>query len=578
MDKRFRILAVDDEYVNIQLIKSVLGGEYDILTAQNGHEAIDQIEQDKPDLILLDVMMPDITGFEVCKIIKADERFADIPVIFLTGLDTLEGQLQGLELGGIDYLTKPINLALFRLRVRNHLAVKEQRDLLVRQKAELEAAFVRIKQTEKAMSDNLQFVTTLLDTVPSPIFYKDASCKYLGCNRAYTQLTGLSPEYLLGKTFSDIAVDLELAANYHTKDQELLQNPGIQIFEQRVQVSPGEFRDFEYYKSTYRDASGTIAGLVCVKLDITERKRAEEEQIKFNTVVDCLGEGISIKDLDFRIQYQNRSVTELFGDLIGSACYEVFGRTEPCQDCPTIKTLNDGRIHSACRSYQQDGVTLDIESTASLLRDARGEIIGSVEIVRDISERIRNEQTIREMAFHDPLTGLANRRLFEDRLEQAIANARRHDMKFGLMSLDLDHFKEINDSIGHEAGDLVLIEAAERIKTCCKRDSDTISRQGGDEFCIIIDDCGDREQLTAIAEKLLIQFSQPFQLAGSPLEVTTSIGISIFPDNGSAKKELEILSDRAMYAAKKAGRNTYRFWEPNFPTVALSKALLDSTC
>jgi diguanylate cyclase len=134
-------------------------------------------------------------------------------------------------------------------------------------------------------------------------------------------------------------------------------------------------------------------------------------------------------------------------------------------------------------------------------------------------------------------------------------------VQFGLLTLDLDYFKCVNDTFGHEAGDQVLLEAAERIKTCCKRDLDTISRQGGDEFCIIFTDCGGREQLTAIAEKLLEQFARPFQLADARTEVTTSIGISIFPDNGSVMKELEIASDRAMYAAKKAGRNTYRFWE-----------------
>jgi len=148
MDKRFRILAVDDEYVNTQLIKSVLVEEYDILTALNGHEAVEVIERYLPDLILLDVMMPDIDGFEVCRIIKADERFAHIPVIFLSALDSQDNQLLGLELGGIDYLTKPINLPLLKVRVRNHLALKEQRDLLVRQKAELEAALAQVKQLE----------------------------------------------------------------------------------------------------------------------------------------------------------------------------------------------------------------------------------------------------------------------------------------------------------------------------------------------------------------------------------------------------------------------------------------------
>jgi diguanylate cyclase (GGDEF)-like protein len=107
----------------------------------------------------------------------------------------------------------------------------------------------------------------------------------------------------------------------------------------------------------------------------------------------------------------------------------------------------------------------------------------------------------------------------------------------------------------------VLREAADRIRTCCKRDLDTISRHGGDEFCVIITDCGGKEQLSAIVDQLLAQFARPFQLAGSLVKVTTSIGISIFPDNGTERKELEIASDRAMYAAKKAGRNTYRFWE-----------------
>jgi diguanylate cyclase (GGDEF)-like protein len=292
------------------------------------------------------------------------------------------------------------------------------------------------------------------------------------------------------------------------------------------------------------------------------RQQLEYERGKFQTVVDCLGEGISITDLEYRVLYQNRAMTEMFGNLTGSACYEIFGLKGPCSDCPTIEALNDGRTHSACRKFQRDGALFHIESSASLLKDSHGTITGIVEIFRDISERVLNEQTIREMAFLDPLTGLANRRLFEDRLEQTLAKSRRYGMQFGLLTLDLDNFKEINDNYGHTAGDQVLREAADRIRVCCKRDLDTISRYGGDEFCIIYTDCSGREQLASIAEQLLVQFTQPFQIAGSLVSVTTSIGVSIFPDNGSEIKELEIASDRAMYAAKKAGRNTCRFWEP----------------
>jgi DNA-binding response OmpR family regulator len=148
MNNRSKILVVDDDSVNTLLISSALKDEYDILTALNGHDAIDLLKEHKPDLILLDVMMPDLSGFEVCSIIKQDAEFADIPVIFLTALNTHDGEMQGLELGGIDYITKPLNFALLKLRVRNHIALKEQRDLLVRQKEELEAAFARVKQLE----------------------------------------------------------------------------------------------------------------------------------------------------------------------------------------------------------------------------------------------------------------------------------------------------------------------------------------------------------------------------------------------------------------------------------------------
>jgi diguanylate cyclase (GGDEF)-like protein len=293
-----------------------------------------------------------------------------------------------------------------------------------------------------------------------------------------------------------------------------------------------------------------------------DRQRLEDEREKFHAVVESLGVGIIIKDLEYRIQYQNKVMTEMYGDRTGSTCYSYFGFTEPCNNCSTILAQEDGKPHTSCRDRQIRGATLHVESTASLLRDARGSITGTVEIVRDISERIHKERLIRELAFLDPLTGLFNRRLFEDRLEQAIAKSRRYGIQFGLLTLDLDNFKEINDSFGHEAGDRVLREAADRIRVCCKRDLDTISRQGGDEFCVIVTDCGGKEQLAAIAEELLLRFTQPFLIEGSQAQVTMSIGISIFPDNGSEMKELEIASDRAMYAAKKAGRNTFRFWEP----------------
>lgn len=294
---------------------------------------------------------------------------------------------------------------------------------------------------------------------------------------------------------------------------------------------------------------------------IAARKRLEDEQGKFYAVVESLGEGILIKDLDYRILYQNNAMTKIFGDRVGTSCYELFDLNTPCQDCPTIRAMQDGQVHSTNRGFQRNGATFHIESTASLLLDSQGAVTGAVEIIRDITERINNEKTIREMAFHDQLTGLSNRRLFEDRLGQTIAKSIRYGMKFGLFYLDLDHFKAINDTLGHEAGDMVLIETGERIRSCCKRDVDTIGRQGGDEFCIIITDCGERKQLEMIAEKLLHSFSFPFKVGNSDITVTASIGISMFPDDGTDPKSIEAAADKAMYSAKRSGRNTHIFFD-----------------
>jgi len=156
MDKRFSILAVDDEPVNIELMIAALKDDYEIFTALSGQDAVELLEEQIPDLILLDVMMPDVSGYDVCRIIKADERFVEIPVIFLTSLDSHEGELQGLELGGIDYLTKPTNFDLLKLRIRNHIVQKARNDLmkeqvvqLARQKEELAQMLAEEKHAEE---------------------------------------------------------------------------------------------------------------------------------------------------------------------------------------------------------------------------------------------------------------------------------------------------------------------------------------------------------------------------------------------------------------------------------------------
>jgi len=148
VNKRHTILVVDDDPGNIMILTSLLKDEYDIMSALNGHDAIDQLKVHKPDLILLDVMMPEINGYEVCSMIKSDAAVADVPVIFLTSLDTSDAELKGLEVGGIDYLKKPVQHLLLRQRVRNHLLLKDQLDLHKQMNEKLEAALAQVKHLE----------------------------------------------------------------------------------------------------------------------------------------------------------------------------------------------------------------------------------------------------------------------------------------------------------------------------------------------------------------------------------------------------------------------------------------------
>ena len=148
MNDKLRILIVDDDPMNIQLLTKALQATYDICIATNGFDAIDQVKETSPDLLILDVMMPDLSGFDVCKIIKSEEAYADIPILFLTAMGTIESEITGLKLGGIDYLTKPVKIDLLELRVRNHIELKRRNDLVREQRDELEAALKRIKQLE----------------------------------------------------------------------------------------------------------------------------------------------------------------------------------------------------------------------------------------------------------------------------------------------------------------------------------------------------------------------------------------------------------------------------------------------
>jgi len=200
-----------------------------------------------------------------------------------------------------------------------------------------------------------------------------------------------------------------------------------------------------------------------------------------------------------------------------------------------------------------------LETHSTPLRDAKGGVVASVSVARDITERKKAEAQIHQLAYYDFLTHLPNRRLLLDRLKQSLVQAKRYQRSVAVMFLDLDRFKLINDTLGHDVGDELLKAVATRLNACV-RSGDTVARQGGDEFIIVLAEVAQPPDAALVAEKIIGTLRQPISVNGHELQITTSIGISLFPVNGTDDaQELMKKADTAMYAAKEAGRNGYQF-------------------
>jgi diguanylate cyclase (GGDEF)-like protein/PAS domain S-box-containing protein len=207
----------------------------------------------------------------------------------------------------------------------------------------------------------------------------------------------------------------------------------------------------------------------------------------------------------------------------------------------------------------RNGQTIQCEWYNTPLVDPGGRIVGFASLVQDVTERLNTERTIHYMAHHDALTGLPNRRLMQDRLNQAIMQARRKQRHVGVLFLDLDRFKLLNDTLGHDTGDYILKDVARRL-TSCVREVDTVSREGGDEFVVVLPDLERPENARIVADKILREFSRPVEIGGQDIHITTSIGIAHYPNDATDVNHLLKHADSAMYQAKDSGRNTVRFY------------------
>ena len=291
-----------------------------------------------------------------------------------------------------------------------------------------------------------------------------------------------------------------------------------------------------------------------------------EQRRWLNAILSSITEGLVSTDQEGRINFLNPAAARLLAkaenEILGLKIEEVIPLQEGKTGHPFyLKAEMLTGLYSPETDYYliRDGVLVPVELQSSPVRDENGHITGYVLVFRDITLRKSQEEQLHYLAIHDSLTGLPNRLLFNDRLKISLEQARRKNLKAGVIMLDLDLFKKINDSYGHTFGDKVLVETGKRLSGLIRK-ADTVARFGGDEFAVILGELKSVDCARQIAERIITAFNQPLQIEEQNLMVTASLGLAFFPDQADDPEELLKKADLALYAAKEAGRNSYRFF------------------
>jgi diguanylate cyclase (GGDEF)-like protein/PAS domain S-box-containing protein len=308
-------------------------------------------------------------------------------------------------------------------------------------------------------------------------------------------------------------------------------------------------------------------GIVSVQTDVTELKLREQEYHRKALIFENMSDSVMIADLQGHILDWSPSAERATGyskdDMLGQLYTELFLDVDAARlaHSITVKLKREGRWEGELRFRCKTGHIATWEMAVVSLCNEKGALIGNVAVARDVTMRKEAEARIEHMATHDYLTGLPNRTLFRDRLMHAIASARRRQESVAVLLFDLDNFKDVNDSLGHGAGDVLLMETTERLKQSI-RDSDTIARLGGDEFAVIQTAINDQTSPSNIAARIRDAMASPFHIDSHEIHVSTSIGIAVFPENGQDPDELLKNADMALYLAKNEGRNNFQFFVP----------------
>jgi diguanylate cyclase (GGDEF)-like protein/PAS domain S-box-containing protein len=571
------ILLVEDDVADARLIQEALtgagGSRFHIERVAWLSEALERLSGQAFEVVLLDLTLPDGKGIEVFD--RVLEAAPNALIMVLSAADDEAIANQAVQRGAHDYLVKNHLDAHWLPRALRYLIERQAtRDAL------------RISEARfRAMSD----------ASPLGIFVSDAQGGCVYTNAAYHKISGLDFEQALGTNWS-MAI--------HPEDRERvlaewrLAARGQAVFQTEFRFLQGDNSVVwaRVNSAAMREGKASF-GLVQTVEDISERKITEsvlraaeealfEEKERAQVTLNSIGDAVLTTDLAGNVRYLNLVAETMTGwsreSALGRPLAEVFkiidGKTHVLVENPALRAIKEDKIvglAADCVLIHRDGFESAIEDSAAPIHNREGRVIGAVLVFHDVSESRAVALRMAHLAQHDFLTGLPNRVLLTERCSQAIGQANRHKRQVGLLFLDLDFFKRINDSLGHAIGDELLQSVADRM-VAAVRATDTVCRQGGDEFVILLAEIEQPLDATYVAEKLLAAFALPHQIDGHELHVSLSIGISIYPDDGNNVDSVMQNADTAMFHAKANGRNKYQFFRADMNTSAVHRLAIEN--
>jgi len=418
------------------------------------------------------------------------------------------------------------------------------------------------KRIEEMIQESINRYRALFEQSGDAIFIIDAVGYITDANHQVMQLFGYDYGEILGKRADDLVHDSEKQVCADKLKMALL---GMQppIYEHIFQRKDGSVFPAEINLSPARGTDGKVHYVQCIVRDISQRKAAEralqESGRRYQTLFSQSLDAIFIIGLDGYILDANPGAAKMLGyeveEMKGLHVRVFSAPDEKIHTNHVIAKLLAGEtlLPYERLAIKKDGTIFPVEVRAVLVRDADGNPLYIQSASHNITERKNFEQQLHHLATHDPLTGLPNRSLFFDRLQHALARARRTKRKVAILFIDLDGFKQVNDTYGHAIGDRLLQAITKRLETCF-RESDTLARMGGDEFTLILENITGLEQAITLSERVLSSLEELFLIQGHEISVSASLGLSLFPEDGEEGELLVNHADNAMYAAKRTGK------------------------